>query len=53
MGLNIIVPCWSHGEITPQQHGPVIKAVASGVGIAGCHGGGCAIPSMTAWIGSL
>lgn len=41
MGLNLIVPCWSHGQITPAQHGPVIKAVASGVGIAGCHGGMC------------
>lgn len=41
MGLNLIIPCWSHGTITREQHTPVIKAVASGVGIAGCHGGMC------------
>lgn len=41
MGLNLIIPCWSHGEITVEQDSNVIKAVTSGVGIAGCHGGMC------------
>lgn len=39
--LDLIVPVWTMGEITPEQMWPVIQAVASGVGIAGCHGGMC------------
>lgn len=41
MGLSLIVPVWTMGEIKNEQLKPVIKAVASGVGIAGCHGGMC------------
>ncbi len=41
MNLSLIIPCWSHGVITKEQHEPVIKAVASGVGLVGCHGGMC------------
>lgn len=41
MNLNLIVPVWSMGEIRNEQLQPVLKAVASGVGIAGCHGGMC------------
>jgi uncharacterized protein len=41
MGLNLIIPVWTMGEITNEQLKPVVKAVASGVGIAGCHGGMC------------
>jgi type 1 glutamine amidotransferase len=41
MGLNLIVPVWTMGEIKNEQLQPVLKAVASGVGIAGCHGGMC------------
>ncbi len=40
-GLDLIVPVWTMGTITDQQLKPVIEAVASGVGIAGCHGGMC------------
>src|SRR2546423_898115 len=41
MGLSLIVPVWTMGQITPEQANPVFNAVKSGVGIAGCHGGMC------------
>ncbi|KAA9005400.1 hypothetical protein F4V43_07980 [Paenibacillus spiritus] len=41
MGLDLIVPIWTMGEIAEEQLRPVLKAVESGVGIAGCHGGMC------------
>lgn len=37
--LNLIVPIWTMGKITPLQLNPLLAAVRSGVGIAGCHGG--------------
>ena len=40
-GLDLIVPVWTMGSISEEQLKPVLKAVASGVGIAGCHGGMC------------
>jgi uncharacterized protein len=39
--LNLIVPVWTMGEIQGEQCASVLAAVASGVGIAGCHGGMC------------
>lgn len=39
--LSLIVPVWTMGTITPEQLNPVLEAVKSGVGIAGCHGGMC------------
>jgi len=39
--LSLIVPCWTMGTITPEQLKPVLAAIDSGVGIAGCHGGMC------------
>ena len=39
--LDLIIPIWTMGEITPDQMWPVIEAVAAGVGLAGCHGGMC------------
>lgn len=39
--LNLIVPVWTMGEIKGEQCSAVLTAVASGVGIAGCHGGMC------------
>jgi hypothetical protein len=39
--LRLIVPVWTMGKITPEQLKPVLEAVKSGVGIAGCHGGMC------------
>ena len=41
MNLNLIIPVWSMGEINNEQLQPVLRAVASGVGLAGCHGGMC------------
>lgn len=39
--LHLIIPIWTMGKISREQVLPVIEAVASGVGIAGCHGGMC------------
>lgn len=39
--LHLILPVWTMGTITPEQCTPVLHAVESGVGIAGCHGGMC------------
>ena len=39
--LHLIVPVWTMGAITEEQASPVLAAVTSGVGIAGCHGGMC------------
>ncbi|MEW4370564.1 ThuA domain-containing protein [Paenibacillus kandeliae] len=41
MQLDLIVPVWTMGEISNEQLQPVLNAVASGVGLAGCHGGMC------------
>lgn len=37
--LSLIVPVWTMGEITAEQAAGLLKAVESGVGIAGWHGG--------------
>ncbi|MGZ9583647.1 ThuA domain-containing protein [Paenibacillus marinisediminis] len=38
--MNLIVPCWTMGEIASDQLEPLLRAVHEhGVGIAGCHGG--------------
>ena len=39
--LHLIVACWTMGKITQEQANNVVAAVASGVGLAGCHGGMC------------
>lgn len=39
--LHLIIPIWTMGRIAGEQVGPVLEAVAAGVGIAGCHGGMC------------
>jgi type 1 glutamine amidotransferase len=39
LGLDLIVPVWTMGTITKEQLDPLLTAVKSGVGIAGCHGG--------------
>jgi type 1 glutamine amidotransferase len=50
MGLNLIVPHWTMGKITPEQVNPIMKAVQSGVGLAGAHGGMCdAFRENTDW----
>lgn len=37
--LHLIVPVWTGGMIAKEQLVPFLKAVKSGVGVAGCHGG--------------
>ena len=39
--LNLVVPCWTMGEITREQSRGLLGAIRSGVGIAGWHGGMC------------
>ncbi|MDR3710373.1 MAG: ThuA domain-containing protein [Capsulimonadaceae bacterium] len=39
--FDLIVPVWTMGEISGEQLNPMLDAVKSGVGIAGCHGGMC------------
>ena len=39
--LDLIVPCWTMGEIKREYSQNVSAAVASGVGLAGWHGGMC------------
>ncbi|MEK3720208.1 ThuA domain-containing protein [Paenibacillus sp. FSL H8-0034] len=41
LGLDLIVPVWTMGEIDKQYAKNVSEAVQSGVGLAGCHGGMC------------
>lgn len=41
MDLDLIVACWTGGEIKDEYVQNVSKAVGSGVGLAGCHGGMC------------
>jgi uncharacterized protein len=50
MGLSLIVPVWTFGKITNEQVMPVLRAVESGVGMGGCHGGMCdAFRESTEW----
>ncbi len=50
MALSLIVPCWTMGALTADQAKPIIKAVANGTGVAGCHGGMCdAFRMHTEW----
>jgi uncharacterized protein len=37
--LDLIVQCWTMGAIKREQLQPLLEAVKSGVGLAGCHGG--------------
>jgi len=39
--LDLIVPIWTMGSIEREQLTPLMEAVESGVGLAGCHGGMC------------
>jgi type 1 glutamine amidotransferase len=41
MQLDIMVFCWTMGEIKREYTMNVAKAVGAGVGLAGCHGGMC------------
>jgi len=37
--LSLVVPVWTMGEITSEQESGLLKAIHSGVGVAGWHGG--------------
>jgi uncharacterized protein len=39
--LDLIVPVWTMGSMEKELSASISKAVAAGVGIAGCHGGMC------------
>lgn len=39
--FNLIVPCWTMGELTGEQEKSLLGAVRGGVGLAGWHGGMC------------
>jgi len=39
--LSLVVPIWTMGQISPQQEMGLLAAIASGVGVAGWHGGMC------------
>ena len=41
MKLDLLVFCWTMGEIKPEYTDNIEKAVGAGVGLAGCHGGMC------------
>lgn len=41
LGLDLIVPVWTMGQITQNLVDNVSAAVQSGTGLAGCHGGMC------------
>lgn len=48
--LSLIVPVWTMDKISGDQLKPVLAAVESGVGLAGCHGGMCdAFRESTEW----
>ena len=50
MGLDLIVACWTMGEIPHEYVQNISKAVGAGVGLAGCHGGMCdAFRQDTEW----
>lgn len=39
--LSLVVPCWTMGQISPEQEKGLLDAIRGGVGIAGWHGGMC------------
>lgn len=39
--LSLVVPCWTMGQISPEQEKGLLDALKGGVGIAGWHGGMC------------
>lgn len=41
LGLDLIVPVWTMGEISQKLVNNVSAAVQAGTGLAGCHGGMC------------
>jgi type 1 glutamine amidotransferase len=39
--LSLLIPNWTMGHIEPHQLTPLLRAVESGLGLAGAHGGMC------------
>lgn len=37
--IDLVVPCWTMGEISGEQSNGLLQAIKGGVGIAGWHGG--------------
>lgn len=47
---DLLIPIWTMGELSGEAEANVSEAVASGVGMAGCHGGMCdAFRGSTLW----
>lgn len=47
---DLIVPIWTMGTLSKEAEKNICDAVASGVGLAGCHGGMCdAFRNSTSW----
>jgi len=50
MAYDLLVPCWTMGDLSDAYAKNVAKAVGAGVGIAGCHGGMCdSFRTSTEW----
>jgi len=50
MALDLMVFCWTMGDIKPEYTQAVSRAVGNGAGLAGCHGGLCdAFRGDTQW----
>lgn len=50
LSYDLIVPCVTMGNITPAQESNISDAVASGIGLCGCHGGMCdSFRQATTW----
>ena len=50
LSYDLIVPCVTMGTITPAQESNISDAIASGVGLCGCHGGMCdSFRQATTW----
>jgi len=39
--VSLVLPCWTMGELLPEQEKNLLEAVRAGTGIAGWHGGMC------------
>ena len=50
-GYDLLIPIWTMGSISSEVERNLCNAVASGVGLAGCHGGMCdAFRGSTDWL---
>jgi type 1 glutamine amidotransferase len=51
MALDLFIPVWTMGKELPKPYiEPLLEAIGSGVGLAGCHGGMCdAFRANVAW----